>query len=132
MTGLLRCMLLAAAVYHLPPRVLPVIARLEGGHPGLVRPDSNGTADYGLMQVNSVWLDAIARRARLGRGETRRRLIDDPCFSIAAAAFILRADIDRAGTLMRGIGDYHSATPALNAAYRARALAMASRMFRVK
>lgn len=132
MTGLLRCMLLAAAVYHLPPRVLPVIARLEGGHPGLVRPDANDTADYGLMQVNSVWLDAIARRARLGRDETRRRLIDDPCFSIAAAAFILRADIDRAGTLMRGIGDYHSATPALNAAYRARALELARHMFRNK
>ena len=129
MTSLLRCMILAASVYHLPPRVLPVIARIEGGHVGLVRPDSNGTADYGPMQENSVWLDTIARRARLGARETRRRLIDDPCFNIAAAAFILRTDIDRAGNLMQGIGDYHSATPRLNAAYRARAITMAQRMF---
>ena len=126
----LRCMLLAAAVYHLPPRALPVIAALEGGAIGMTRPDPNGTADFGIMQVNSVWLPALARRARLSVAATRTRLINDACFNIAAAALILRADIDRdQGDFMRGLGDYHSATPALHAAYQRRALAAALRLF---
>jgi proteasome lid subunit RPN8/RPN11 len=33
------------------------------------------------------------------------------------------------GDLMVAVGDYHSHTPALNAAYRAKVLAMAARMF---
>ena len=126
----LRCMLLAAAVYHLPPRALPVIAAIEGGSVGVVRPDPNGTDDFGLMQVNSVWLDALARRARLSVAATRARLIGDACFNIAAAALILRTETDREnGNFMRAIGDYHSATPALNAAYRARAIAVARALF---
>jgi hypothetical protein len=126
----LRCMLLAAAVYHLPPRALPVIAVIEGGAVGMIRPDANGTADLGLMQVNSIWIDPLARRARLSPAATRTRLIDDPCFNIAAAALILRTDIDRAGGhFMRGLGDYHSATPQLNRLYRDRAWAIATRLF---
>lgn len=124
-------MLLAASVYHLPPRALPVIAVIEGGAVGMVRPDSNGTDDLGIMQVNTLWLDALARRARLSIAATRARLTDDPCFNIAAAALILRTDIDRAdGDFMRGLGDYHSATASLNLAYRARAWAIARRLFR--
>ena len=126
----LRCMLLAAAVYHLPPRALPVIARIEGGAIGMVRPDPNGTSDFGIMQVNSVWLPILAQRARLSVAATRARLIGDACFNIAAAALILRADINHdQGNFMRGLGDYHSVTPALNAGYRRRAVAAARRLF---
>lgn len=126
----LRCMLLAASVYHLPPRALPVIAVIEGGAVGMVHPNPNGTVDLGLMQINSIWIDPLARRTRLTPAATRTRLIDDPCFNIAAAALILRTDIDRAGGhFMRGLGDYHSATPELNRRYRHRAWAIASRLF---
>jgi hypothetical protein len=50
--------------------------------------------------------------------------------SFAAAALILRTDIDRAmGNFMRGLGDYHSATPQLSRLYRDRVWAIASRLF---
>ncbi len=124
------CMLAVAAAAHLPPRVLPVIAAIEGGAPGVMRHDTNGTADLGVMQVNTVWLPALAARAGLTEAQTQRLLLDDPCFNIAAAALILRADLAQTdGALLPAIGDYHSRTPGLNAAYAAAAIAMAQRMF---
>lgn len=126
----LRCMLLAASVYHLPPRVLPAIHDVERGAPGLVHKDANGSEDFGPMQVNSIWLARIALRAGMTKAATRHRLIDDPCFNIAAAAFILRHDLDRDdGDLLAAIGDYHSRTPALHDAYVTRVKAAARHMF---
>jgi hypothetical protein len=86
----LACMITVASLAHLPPRVLPVIAILEGGAPGMVRPDANGTADLGVMQINTIWVPALAARAELSPAATQARLINDPCFNIAAAALVLR------------------------------------------
>ncbi len=121
----------AAAFYHLPPRVLPAIAAVEGGGVGSISRNTDGTADLGVMQVNTRWLVPLARVARLPAAEVRRRLIGDPCFSIAAGAAILRLYLDEShGDLMRAIGDYHSHTPALNRRYQESVLAAAVRLFR--
>jgi hypothetical protein len=123
-------MLVVAATTHLPPRVLPVIQALEGGAPGVVRPDENGTADFGVMQVNSIWLPSLSARSGLTEAAVRQRLIYDPCFNIAAAALILRTYLaETHGNFLQAIGDYHSHTAPLNAAYVAQAEAMAARMF---
>jgi soluble lytic murein transglycosylase-like protein len=123
-------MLVVAATTGLPPRVLPVIQAIEGGSAGTVRPDTNGTEDLGLMQVNTIWIPALALRAGFSETETRRRLIEDPCFNIAAAAFILRGYlVETHGALLPAIGDYHSHTPALNTAYLALAESTARRLF---
>jgi soluble lytic murein transglycosylase-like protein len=126
----LKCMLAVSAATSLPPRVLPVIQTIEGGSVGMARADANGTEDLGVMQVNSLWVPALAARAGLTEGETRQRLIDDPCFNIAAAALILRTYLTEThGALLPAIGDYHSHTPALNAAYLAQAERTAARLF---
>lgn len=126
----LKCMLVVASVTGLPPRVLPVIQSIEGGAPGMVRPDSNGTEDLGVMQVNTIWVPEIAARAGISQEEARRRLIDIPCFNIAAAALILRGYLaETHGALLPAVGNYHSHTPALNAAYRALAERQAARLF---
>jgi hypothetical protein len=123
-------MALAASFYHLPPRVLPVIQAVEGGSVGAVSMNTNGTADLGYMQVNTVWLQPLSRAARLPSAEVSRRLIRDPCFSIAAAGFILRAYLNEThGNMMLAIGDYHSHTPALNQTYQTRVLETATQMF---
>ncbi len=130
MIAYLKCMLVVAATTGLPPRVLPVIQTIEGGAVGMVTPDSNGTADLGLMQVNTIWIAPLAARARLSEAETRRRLIDDPCFNIAAAAIILRTYLaETNGALIPAVGDYHSHTPALNTEYAALAERTARRLF---
>lgn len=126
----LACMVMVSAVAHLPPRVLPVIAQIEGGHVGLVRPDANGTFDLGVMQVNTIWVNMIAQRARLPASVTAAKLISDPCFNIAAAALILRIHLrETHGALLPAIGDYHSQTAPLNRAYTSEAEAEAQRLF---
>ncbi len=130
MIAYLACMITVAHVTGLPPRLLPVIQSIEGGAVGMVRQDRNGTADLGVMQVNTVWLPALAARAGLSPAVTRDRLIDDPCFNIAAAALILRHDLTETGrALLPAIGDYHSHTLSLNRAYAALAESRAMQLF---
>jgi soluble lytic murein transglycosylase-like protein len=124
------CMALVASYYDLPPRVLPAIQLVEGGRPGIASVNRNGTADLGVMQVNTVWLPALARAAGLDETAVRERLLHDACFNIAAAGAILRTQLDAAGgDLMRAVGNYHSRTPLLHEAYRARVMGAASRLF---
>lgn len=126
----LACMGLVASIYQLPPRVLPSIQAIEGGRPGSVGRNANGSEDLGVMQVNTLWLPALARYTGLPEAEVRERLIHHACFNIAAAGAILRNYLDAAdGDLMRAIGNYHSHTPARHTAYRGKVEGAARRLF---
>jgi hypothetical protein len=126
----LACMAAVAATAQLPPRVLPAIAVVEGGAPGLVHPDNNGTADLGIMQINTIWIPTLAARAGITPAATRARLLAQPCFNIAAAALILRVYLSETdGALLPAIGDYHSHSLPLNRAYAARTVAAAAKLF---
>ncbi|KFL89796.1 lytic transglycosylase [Acetobacter malorum] len=128
--SLLACMIVSANHYHIPPRVLPVIQKVEGGVTGMVHPNGDGSADLGLMQINTRWVQPLADIRHLSVPATATRLISDPCFNVAASALIMRTYIDEAhGDVMRAIGYYHSHTPTLSAAYRRKVLNMASSMF---
>ena len=108
------CMALTAAVYHLPPRVLPSIQAVEGGRPGVVHVNSDGSEDLGVMQINQLWIRPLARRTRLPDAIVHDRLLSDPCFNIAAAGLIMRTFLNETkGDLMRAVGNYHSHTPIL-------------------
>jgi Transglycosylase SLT domain len=120
------CMAAAASFYHLPPRVLPAIQAVEGGRPGLIQPNTNGTADLGLMQINSIWIEPLARFANMPPQAVAYRLVDDPCFNIA----IMRAYLSEAqGNLMIAIGFYHSHTPGFGAIYQQKVLGAAATLF---
>jgi Transglycosylase SLT domain len=126
----LACMVAAAAFYHLPPRVLPSIQAVEGGQIGSVHVNANGTADLGVMQVNTIWIRPLSRYARLEPTVVATRLIYDPCFNIAASGAIMRTYIAQAhGNLMLAIGYYHSHTPALSTFYERQVLTAARRLF---
>jgi soluble lytic murein transglycosylase-like protein len=126
----LACMALVASIYHLPPRVLPSIHAIEGGRAGTVSPNTNGTQDLGVMQVNTLWLPALARYTGLSEEEVRARLIDRPCFNIAAAGVILRTHLNESGgDLMRAVGNYHSRTPTRHHRYRDKVTGAARRLF---
>jgi len=130
---LLACMVATAAYYHLPPRVLPSIQRVEGGYVGSVSGNTDGSADLGLMQINTRWVQPLAALTGLAPAVVRGRLIDDGCFNIAAAGAILRVYLDEAhGDLMTAVGDYHSHTPALHQAYRLLVLRAATALFVAK
>lgn len=126
----LTCMAAAAAFYHLPPRVLPSIQAVEGGRVGLARMNTNNTADLGVMQVNSIWIQPLAAYAHLPPDTVAVRLINDGCFNINASAAIMRIYLNEAhGNVLAAIGHYHSHTPALSAAYQQKVLSAAVTLF---
>jgi len=128
-SSILACMAFVSAFYHLPPRVLPSVQATEGGRPGMVMQNTNGTADLGVMQINTLWIAPLSRETGLPESTVRHRLIHDPCFNIATAGAILRGHMNATnGDLMRAIGNYHSRTPGLHEAYRQRVLAAARRL----
>jgi hypothetical protein len=127
----LACMVATAAFYHLPPRVLPSIQAVEGGRIGAIHVNTNGTADLGVMQVDTIWIRPLAQVARLKPQVVAQRLIYDPCFNIAASGAIMRVYMTQAhGNLMLAIGYYHSHTPGLRAPYEEQVVTAASRLFR--
>ena len=123
-------MALVATLYDLPPRVLPAIQRVEGGVPGSIHPNTDGSADLGVLQVNTRWIASLARYISADEAIVRTRLINDPCFNIAAGGAILRAYLHEThGDLMRAIGDYHSHTVALNLEYQVQVRQSAATLF---
>ena len=96
----------------------------------MIHPNANGSADLGLMQVNTIWVGPLARYARMSQPAVTQRLIDDPCFSIAASAAIMRLYLNQAhNDLMVAIGYYHSHTPYLGSIYRQKVVMSAAALF---
>ena len=126
-------MALVASLYHLPPRVLPAIQEVEGGRPGIVHANTDGTLDLGVMQINTRWLEPLARYTGTAPAVVYQRLRDEACYNIAAAGAIMRSALDETGgDLLRAVGNYHSHIPRLNLAYRAEVLHAARKMFAVR
>lgn len=120
------CMVAAEAAYHLPVHALPAIQKVEGGWVGAVRPNSNGSHDLGLMQVNTLWVAPLAYASGLPASEVATRLILDPCFNITAAAYVLHHYVlEEHGDLWRAIGDYHSHSTWLSTTYKLKVLSEA-------
>ena len=126
-------MMSVSAFYGLPPRVLPAIQAVEGGQVGTISRNQDGSEDLGPMQVNTRWLGPVAQLTGLPEAVVRERLVGDACFNIAAAGAILHMHLkEQNGDLMRAVGNYHSHTPVLHEAYRARVVGAATRLFVVR
>ena len=106
------CFHTASVKYQLDPWLLVAIARVESRmRPDAHRKYDDGSEDIGLMQINSVWLPALARH-----GIARADLFNH-CTSIHVAAWILATQLYRYGKTWQVVGRYHSTTPAKNAAW---------------
>ncbi len=124
------CMLAIAAHFHLPPRVLPSIQRVEGGRVGLSHRNTNGTEDLGLMQVNSRWVPPLAQRFGVPPETMRGWLMQDACFNITVAGALVRIYLtESSGDLLAAVRKYHSHTPALGLDYQARVVGAAKALF---
>ncbi|MDT8873239.1 lytic transglycosylase domain-containing protein [Komagataeibacter rhaeticus] len=101
-----------------PRGVLLVLLYVEAGRPGMVSPNGNGTADLGPMQVNTTWVDRIARRWHSTPAQTYAALRDSSCANIEAGAWILGQAMHEAhGDLWQAVAFYHSHTPRHGNAY---------------
>lgn len=123
-------MLAIAAHFHLPPRVLPSIQRVEGGQVGIAHRNANGTEDLGLMQVNSRWVPSLAQRFAVTEEAMRARLMQDACFNITVAGALVHIYLAESnGDLLAAVGKYHSHTPVLGLAYRSKVVGAARALF---
>lgn len=89
--------------YKVPFILLKAIALTENSdyNENVKNINSNNTIDYGLMQVNTIWL----KEFKISKNE-----ILDPYVNISAAAKILKNLIDTHGYNWDTIGKYHSKT----------------------
>lgn len=100
------CYQQAAARQNIPLRILLAVRKTEGGTVGMKKRNKNNTFDYGVFQINTVWLEKLAEY-----GITESMLQNNHCISAYSAAYILRYHINQAGgDLWMGVGRYHSKT----------------------
>ena len=107
----------AGATYGVSPLLLWSIAKHESNmNPSAVGRNSNGTYDYGLMQINSTWAGALGRSLWMSLG--------DPCTNVKTGAWILSRCIRRHGYNWKAVGCYNSNTPRLRTKYAVRIAAV--------
>jgi hypothetical protein len=93
----------AATQYGLNPSLLSSIASVESRlRPAALHQNSNGSTDYGLMQVNSFWIDKL--------GLDPGQLLHDPCYNVMTGARILRQCVDRYGYTWEAVGCYNASS----------------------
>jgi len=91
----------AGRMYEVSPMLLEAIAYVESNNDPLARGrNSNGTRDYGLMQVNSFWAKTFGNSWNLVR--------NNPCYNVIAGAWILRGCVDRYGKRWDAVECYHA------------------------
>lgn len=109
----------AAAQYQVNAYVLRAIGWQESSlNPRAFHENTNGTADIGAFQINSVHLPGL-----LIAGITPQALRDG-CVCAYVAAWHYRRQVDRFGNTWRAVGAYHSTTPHLNTVYADRIAAI--------
>jgi soluble lytic murein transglycosylase-like protein len=103
----------AGATYGISPLLLWSIAKHESNlNPCAIGRNSNGTYDFGLMQINSCWAKTL--------GKDRWRNLGDPCTNVKTGAWILSQCIRRHGYGWKAVGCYHSNTPGKSERYASR------------
>jgi hypothetical protein len=108
------CVVQAARDYSLPLRAILSVLLTEGGRPGTLSKNRNGSVDHGPFQINTVWTRRLANEF----GITAAMLTHDFCWSARAGAYILRYEINQAGgDFWEGVGHYHSRTEKFKQAY---------------
>lgn len=111
-----QCLERSASDYEINPMVLLAMLKVESNAAvGAIRKNTNGTYDLGPAQFNT---GSWAARLEKEYGISRQAIMNDMCQAIRAMAYVVRVEIDRVGgDLWRGIGNYHSRTPAKHRAY---------------
>ena len=97
------CFNRAAFKYGLPVSLLKAVAYTESGfNPQAVDYDKNGTYDYGVMQINTVWYKQL---------KPYWNNLADPCYNVMVGSWILFRCVKRFGGIKKGLACYNSGSP---------------------
>ena len=125
----LGCLSAAAEAHHLPPALLMILLKVEGGQLGRISQNGNGTQDIGPMQVNTIWVPKIAAHWRTTAPLAFLALRDSLCANLEGGAWILRRALDEArGDVWDGVAIYHSHQPQHQQAYLRKVLGWTLRL----
>ncbi len=101
--------------YGISPQLLYAISKGESSfNPLAINYNTNGTYDYGLMQINSTWEPALRK---LGISWNN---LGDPCTNVMVGAWVLSQCIRDYGYTWSAVGCYNSRTPSKRDRYAAR------------
>ncbi len=91
----------AGMLYGISPLLLRAIAEVESNlNPLAINRNSDGSYDFGLMQINSSWARIL--------GIDNWLLLGNPCNNVKVGAWILRQCIDRYGYNWEAVGCYNA------------------------
>lgn len=94
----------AGALYGINPQILRAIAKVESNfNPRAINWNRNGTYDFGVMQINTIWAPTI--------GMEQWNALGDACTNIKTGARILAGCMKKYGYTWEAIGCYNSQTP---------------------
>lgn len=97
-----KCFQAAAAKHGVAEELLLAIAHTESRfNADAQHTNTNGTTDYGVMQVNSIHLSWL-----LPKGINEYHLIQEPCTNIEVGASILGDFLRKYGSTWRAVGAY--------------------------
>lgn len=101
------CVAEAAHKHGVPQIVLYALMDTERGYVGFVRRNTNGSRDYGPMQINSVHLPVLEKH-----GIDSRLLTYDGCVNVFVGAWLYKGHLARKNNdILDAAGAYHSSTP---------------------
>lgn len=99
-----QCVQMVASSYQHDPLVLIGLLKAEAGRVGMKNQNKNKSFDYGVAQINSIWLKDL-----VGVGFTEQVLMYDACRNLWAAGWILQRCMNRhKGDLWTAVGCYHA------------------------
>jgi soluble lytic murein transglycosylase-like protein len=109
------CYEAAGSRYGISPHLLHAISKGESNfNPFALNRNTNGSYDFGLMQINSSWEPALRR---IG---VPWDALADPCTNVMVGAWVLSQCIRDYGYTWPAVGCYNSRTPSKRDKYAAR------------
>ncbi len=72
----------------------------SGENPKAINRNKNGTTDYGLGQINTIWVKGLELDTA--------KLISEPLYNLKWSAYILRHCLDEYGWTWEGLAHYHN------------------------
>lgn len=107
------CINQAAIAFRVPAVIIASILTVENGKSGSATPNSNGTYDYGSMQINTVWINKLNQY-----GYTKDEIQNNPCTNVWVGTWILSQKIAHGKDFWYGVGGYNSFHLAQNYRYQ--------------
>ncbi len=98
------CFFDAGKRYGVDPVLLIAITKVESNfNPRAVNVNRNGTRDYGIMQINSSWLE---------RYRIPKEWIFEPCYNIHFGAMVLRRCMEQYKDISHAVDCYNKGSKA--------------------